>query len=342
VDNWISANGPDSDIIISSRIRLARNLDNVPFPTMMDDKQAEKVVDDVGKAILDSHSVLAGHFKLVRIKDVQQLDRQMLVEEYLSSPDLVKNDKSGALLINDDNTVSIMINEEDHVRIQCLAPGLQLREAWELADKVDDLLEENLSYAYDEQLGYLTTCPTNVGTGMRASLMMHLPALAMTNNIREVLHAVGRVGITVRGIYGEGSEVKGDIYQISNQISLGQSEDDIINNIIAVARQIIDKERKARQVLMDNGRLQLEDRIYRSLGIFTNARMLNTEEALELISNLRLGVSLGILKDMDLKLLNQLLFMIQPAHVQKHKGRELQPLERDIIRAELIHERIRR
>jgi len=342
MENWISANGPDSDIIISSRIRLARNLDDVPFPTVMNDEQAERAIKEVSRAILESHSSVAEHFKLIRIKDIQELDREVLVEEYLSSPDLARNEKNGALLINDDNTVSIMINEEDHVRIQCFAPGLQLTDAWKLADKIDDLLEENLSYAFDEQLGYLTTCPTNVGTGMRASLMMHLPALAMTNNIRDVLHTVSRVGLTVRGIYGEGSEVKGDIYQISNQVSLGQTEDDIISNLIAVTKQIIEKERKARQALMENNKLQLEDRVYRSFGVFTNARMLDTQEALELISNLRLGVALGILKNIDLKLLNQLLFMVQPAHVQKHKGKELQPLERDVSRAELIHQKIGR
>lgn len=342
MNNWVSAKGPDSDIIISSRIRLARNLDNVPFSTMMDDRQAEKVIEDVGKALLGGHSALADQFELLRLKDLSELDRQVLVEEYLASPDLIRNVNRGALLINKDHTVSIMINEEDHVRIQCLAPGLQLQETWELADKVDDLLEENLSYAYDEQLGYITACPTNVGTGMRASLMMHLPALAATNNIRDVLQAVGRVGMTVRGIYGEGSEARGDIYQISNQVSLGQTEDDIINNLTAVGRQLLGKERKARELLLSSGRLQLEDRIYRALGVFSNARMLSSQEAMELISNLRLGVSLGILKDMDLALLNQLMFMIQPAHVQKLKGRELQPAERDIIRAELIRDEIRR
>lgn len=335
---WIQGNGPHNDIIISSRIRLARNLDGIPFPAGLDDERAKAVIKMVANSL--SKEELPLNFKNYVMRELPPLERQFLVERHMISPGLSKNISSGAAIISSDGIVSIMVNEEDHIRIQTILPGLQIKKAWELASKIDDVLEKSLDYSYDENWGYLTSCPTNVGTGMRASVMVHLPALNITGNINKILQAVTHIGLTIRGLYGEGTEIVGNIFQISNQITLGRSEEEIADNLTAVTSQIIDKEKEARKLLLDNNRIQIEDRIWRSLGIMKNARMLSSQECMKLLSDIRLGVDVGIIENIPLQLLNEIMIETQVASIQKISGRELNEAERDIIRAELVRNKL--
>lgn len=341
MSNWITSKGPDSDIVLSSRVRLARNIKGYHFPHIMSGDEARKVIDLCRSSIIESNTVLARDFHMVKMAEISPLQRMAMVEEHLISPVLLDNHEKSAALINEDSTVSIMINEEDHIRLQVIYPGLQLNEAYEYASKIDDVIEENVEYAFDQRMGYLTVCPTNIGTGIRASVMVHLPALTITGNINGVLNAVTQVGLTIRGIYGEGSNVQGNIYQISNQITLGLSEEEIISNLTAVTRQIIDNEKMARNKLMQTNRMQIEDSVWRSLGILRNARILSSSECLNLISNVRLGAEVGILDGIDTKLLNELMINIQPATLVMREGREMDSELRDIKRAEYVRERLK-
>jgi protein arginine kinase len=338
--NWINSKGPESDIVLSRRIRLARNIKGYRFPNIAGAEEAKKIITECSRSILNSNTVLEKDFRLIELAQLTAVERLSMVEEHLVSPGLVENYEKAAVLINEDSTVSIMINEEDHIRLQVIYPGLQLREAYEYADKIDDVMEENIDYAYNQKMGYLTACPTNMGTGIRASVMMHLPALSMTGNINSVLNAVTQVGLTIRGIYGEGSNVQGNIYQISNQVTLGLSEDEIISNLLAVTRQIIDKEKQARERLKESHMTQLEDNAWRSLGILKNARIMSGSECLNLISNVRLGVELGILKGVDTLILNELMINTQPATLVKREGKELSTELRDIKRAQYVREKL--
>lgn len=341
MSNWITSKGPDSDIVLSSRVRLARNIKGYHFPHIMSGDEARKVIDLCRSSIIESNTVLARDFHMVKMAEISPLQRMAMVEEHLISPVLLDNYEKSAVLINEDSTVSIMINEEDHIRLQVIYPGLQLNEAYEYASKIDDVIEENVEYAFDQRMGYLTVCPTNIGTGIRASVMVHLPALTITGNINGVLNAVTQVGLTIRGIYGEGSNVQGNIYQISNQITLGLSEEEIISNLTAVTRQIIDNEKMARNKLMQTNRMQIEDSVWRSLGILRNARILSSSECLNLISNVRLGAEVGILDGIDTKLLNELMINTQPATLVMREGREMDSELRDIKRAEYVRERLK-
>lgn len=325
----------DNDVVLSSRIRLARNIKDMPFPSIMNDEEAHKVIESVRKAIFNSNTILSTQFNEYDMRKLTPLERQSLVERHLISPDLSQNTKNGYALIKNDNTVSIMINEEDHLRIQCILDGLRLNETWDIADKIDDLIEENVDYAYNERIGYLTSCPTNVGTGIRASLMVHLPALTITGLLGSILNSVTKIGIAVRGIYGEGTQALGDIYQISNQITLGQSEKEIIENIEGVVRQIIANERKARSDLYDKRKIQIEDRVGRAYGLLSNAKVLSTKEFMRLMSDVRLGAVLGIL-NIDVRKIDELTTHIQPGNLQKILGAQLEPYDRDIKRAEYV------
>jgi protein arginine kinase len=233
-----------------------------------------------------------------------------------------------------------MINEEDHIRIQAILPGFQIKNAWDMANEVDDKIESNVEYAFDEKWGYLTCCPTNVGTGLRASIMIHLPALSITGNINKILHTVTQIGMTIRGLYGEGTEFVGNIFQISNQITLGRSEEELIDNLTAVTTQIIDKEREARNMLLSSNKIQLEDKIWRSLGIMKSARLMKSQECIKLLSDIRLGIDMHIIESMPIGLLNEIMIETQPASLQKYAGSELGQLERDVLRAEIVRKKI--
>ncbi|AOY75139.1 protein arginine kinase [Clostridium formicaceticum] len=338
MEEWLKKAGPEADIVISSRVRIARNVEGIPFPHNITDDKAQEIVDKVYHGMIEGNSSLRDKFQLISMKGISEIERLNYVEKHLISPDLTKNVTIGNMLLNSEETISIMIHEEDHIRIQCLLPGLQLENAWNTADKIDDLLEEKIDYAFDEELGYLTTCPTNLGTGMRASVMMHLPALGLTRYIQGVLRAAGQIGLDVRGIYGEGTEFLGNLYQISNQVTLGVTEKEIVGNLHDVTLQIIEKERIARQSLLTTKKIELEDKVFRSFGILKNARKITAHEAMQLISDVKLGVDLRLIQEVQLEKLNGLITMIQPGYLQKHFNRILGVDERDVKRAELIRE----
>lgn len=335
---WINSNGPEGDIIFSSRVRLARNLKDTPFPHMLSDDGAKKVIELVGAA-LRANPVLSKDMQIYLMSQLTEEQKETLVEMHLISPDLAKS-KNGAVIINEDQTISIMINEEDHIRIQTVFPGFQLHKAYDLASKVDDALEEKLDYAFDEKIGYLTACPTNVGTGIRASVMMYLPVLTMMEQTNKIFSTISQLGLVVRGLYGEGTQIRGNLYQISNQITLGKSEEDIIQNVEVVARQIITNERNLQQSLSGEARLRLEDKILRSYGILCNAKLISFREAMDFISDVRLGVHLGIIKNLKPEDLNSLFLIIGPAYIQEVSKENLSPIDRDLNRAKLIKQKI--
>lgn len=338
---WMDGQGAESDIVISSRIRVARNLKNMPFPHLLSQEQSEQVIYTVKEAIEKRlGKEKTGALELILMNALTPIERQILVEKHLISPDLLENYQKKAVALRDDEVISIMINEEDHLRSQCLLPGLQLKEAWELIELLDDELEETLDYAFDERLGYLTACPTNVGTGMRASVMLHLPGLVLVKQIKSVLSTVAKLGLTVRGLYGEGTEAAGNLFQVSNQVTLGQTEDDLITNLLSVARQLISQERSSRAALRKENRERLEDRIGRAYGLLKHSRIMSSEEAMQLLSDLRLGIDVGFIKNIPPNLINELIVLTRPAFLIKALGRDLNPFERDVYRAQLIRKRI--
>ncbi|WP_425448455.1 protein arginine kinase [Dethiothermospora halolimnae] len=337
---WLEGNGTDSDIVVSSRIRLARNLEDIKFSPMMSQKEADKVTDMIKDSVLESNTILSKDFQFFGVENISPLDRKILVEKHIISPALLKRPEYSGFLLRDDEKVSIMINEEDHVRMQVIFPGFELNKAWDLADKIDDVLEENLKYAFDEQFGYITSCPTNVGTGLRASVMLHLPALVMTRYINKVLQAVSQMGLTVRGLYGEGTDVMGNLFQISNQTTIGETEDEIIEKLKRIVSQIVNGERESRDRLLSNKKIEIEDKVFRSYGVLTNSRILSSKESMKLLSNVKMGVDMGIIKDIDPNSLNKLMIITQPANIQKYAGESLNGQDRDIKRAELIRDKI--
>lgn len=336
--SWMDGKGPESDIVITSRVRLARNLAMVPFPHMLkDEQQARQVIEQLKQSL----PKLPG-YDMTRLDQLSELDRQVLVEKHLISPEFAREASPfKATITNDIGSVAIMVNEEDHLRIQCMLPGLQLGQAYGLADEVDNALESVLDYAFDEDRGYLTACPTNVGTGMRASVMLHLPAIAMTNQQGQVFGSVPQLGLTVRGLYGENTEFLGNFYQLSNQVTLGLSEEDIINNLWTVTMHVVEQERGIREKLRQDMPYQLEDKVWRSYGLVTHARVLSSQEALALLSDVRMGVDMGILPSIPRHILNELIVAIRPAHLQRSSGREMEPLERDVARAEIIKKKLK-
>lgn len=338
LSDWMRGEAAESEIVISSRIRIARNLEHLTFPLLADEAGAQKVFGMLTEALEHEDVGRFGPFHTLRMSQLEELDKKVLVEKRLISPSLAAEARHGASLINEDESVSIMINEEDHLRIQCLYPGFQVLEAWEKATAIDDAFEAHVDYAFDDKRGFLTSCPTNVGTGLRASVMVHLPALAMTQQLGRILSAVNQVGLTVRGIYGEGSEAVGNLFQISNQITLGQSEGEIIDNLHGVAAQIIDHERNARSRLLADSALRITDRVMRSFGILSYAAVMELKESAQRLSDVRLGVDLGILKGPSISVLNELNIKTQPGFLQKSFGDELSTGELDMYRAKMLRE----
>lgn len=339
LSDWMRGSGPDSDVVISSRVRVARNLRHQSFPMLATSQQAAEVMNRLTEVSLSGKLDAYGRFDTIPLSELSELDKRVLVEKHLISPNLANESRAGAVILSENEAVSIMINEEDHLRIQCLYPGFQIREAWTLASGIDDIFEESADYAFDEKRGYLTTCPTNVGTGIRASVMMHLPALVLTQQINRILSAVTQVGLAVRGLYGEGSEALGNLFQISNQVTLGQSEDEIIENLHGVAKQIIEHERAARKRLLEESRIRIEDRVRRSYGILSHAAIMDSKEAAQRLSDVRLGADLGLLENITPQVLNELLVMTQPGFLQQAFNEKMSPEQRDFRRAELIRNR---
>jgi protein arginine kinase len=333
---WVREEGPAGDVVLSTRVRLARNLRGEAFPPRLGPEAAERVVGRVEEAVRS----LGRRYAFHRLAQLGPLDRQVLVEKHLISPQHARQ-ASGALALRDDEALSVMVLEEDHLRIQCLQAALQCEKAWTLADELDDALEKSLDYAFSPEWGYLVTSPTNLGTGMRASVMVHLPGLVLSNQAAQLFAALSKVGVVVRGLYGEGTAAAGNIFQVSNQTSLGQSEEDIVKNLEAVARQVVDRERSARERVHREMRDRVEDRVARAYGILTNARLISSAEALALMSDLRLGIDLGVIGHLDRKVFDELIVMTRPGFLQKLSGGAARPAERDVRRAALIRQRIR-
>jgi protein arginine kinase len=335
---WLRGMGPHSDVVISSRIRLARNLNKVVFSQRANKKQSEQTLKTIEAAICKVN--LLKRSIIFHLNDIDNIDKQFLVERHLMSLEFAKATNSKAVVIDDQEIVAIMINEEDHLRIQVMQSGFNLFEAFNIINQIDNALARYLPYAFSPEWGFLTACPTNTGTGMRGSVMLHLPALVMNRQINRVLSAVAKLSFTTRGLYGEGTQAAGNFFQISNQVSLGHSEEEILQNLNGLIRQLIEQEHQAREVIMARSRSLLEDRIWRSFGILKSAHIISSQETIELLSMVRIGIDLGIIKDIDRGTVNELFILIQPAHLQKIEGRKLTSQERDLKRAELLRQKI--
>ena len=335
---WLRGTGPNSDIVISSRIRLARNLDKLSFSHWADEKGQGEVLTKVESAISESNYLKGSLF--LKMREMSNIDKQFLVERHLISREHATGSDHKGVMISDKEIVSIMINEEDHLRIQVVQSGFNLAEARLLTDRIESELESHLNFAFSSNWGYLTACPTNVGTGMRASVMLHLPALVMTNQISKVLQAIAKLSLTTRGLFGEGTEAKGNFFQISNQISLGRLEIEIIDNIERVIKQVMEYEQSARNNLLTHNKDLIEDRVGRAYGILKGVRIISSNETIDLLSSVRLGVDIGLLKDIDRGMVNELFILTQPAHLQKIEGKALTADKRDVKRAELIRKKL--
>ena len=322
-----------SDVVISTRIRFARNLKEYPFPCRLSEDKKRKVASIIKEAVLEGHSAISDRFKYIQMSELTQEEAVSLVERHLVSPEFISGRQGRGLLLLNDESVSIMINEEDHVRIQVISRGMKLNETYELADKIDTLLDERLDFAFDEKLGYLTQCPTNIGTGMRASLMLHLPALQESGAMGKIAASLSKLGIVIRGLYGENTDPSGAIYQLSNQVTLGITEQEAIKNLHDIAMQLVAQERNTREQLSEN--INMLDSIYRSYGILSYAKLISNSECMKLLSNVRFGVEMGCF-EIDFDTLDRLFIEIQPATLMKNIGKKLTPAERDHIRAELV------
>lgn len=336
---WLRGQGPMSDVVISSRIRLARNLAGWPFLTRANEQQRQEITELVRGAIVKAS---AGHPLLyLDVNGITPLDRQLLVERHLISRQLAEGDGSRGLALSPEETEAVMVNEEDHLRVQAIRSGLQLDECWKRISELDDLLARELEFAFDARLGYLTACPTNLGTGLRVSVMLHLPALRITEELTKVFRAAKELHLAIRGLFGEGTEATGDFFQVSNQTTLGRSEDEIVHQFAReVIPQIVDYEHRARMALADQRGIALDDKVYRALGVLQSARAISTEETLFLLSHVRLGINMKRIRNLPIQTVNELFLLTQPAHLQKLQGRVLDDEARRIARANYIRSRL--
>ena len=342
VPQWMEQSGPEGDIVLSSRIRLARNLNGAPFPGQADGVQLRRIDDRIAVSVEDLIRADGNHrYQRLNMDKLTEQERRILVEKHLTSLKHVQDPVSRSLIIRDDTAVSIMVNEEDHFRIQSLTAGLNLKSAWQMADETDDLLESRLGFAFTEDLGYLTSCPTNLGTGLRASVMMHLPGLVLLGQMHRIIEVSTQLGMAVRGFYGEGTEAYGNVFQVSNQQTLGFNETEIVNNVLGLAKQVVEQERSARRMLMSDSGEELADRVWRAYGILRYARSISGQEALGLLSTVRLGIDMGIIGDLspgiftDLILATRSCIVDRMAHTEK-----MEKAERKRLRAQLIRERL--
>ena len=333
-EKWYRQNGAEGDVVISTRVRLARNLTGVPFPASMNPEQKQSVVEAVCAALQPVEET----FQLADMGKLSPRDALSLVERHLISPEFARSGAGSALLLTEDEGTALMVNEEDHLRLQVMRPGLDLDGAYEQADRLDTVLDETLHFAFDQRLGYLTQCPTNLGTGMRASLMLHLPALQERGAIQQLAVTVSKLGLTIRGMYGEGTKPQGAIYQLSNQVTLGISEREAIDNLKGIAAQIIREERAGRAQWKQN--THFEDMVWRSLGLLRTARLLTGDEFMALMSNLRVGVAMGVIPGIPLETAGALINDVQPATLMAAAGRDMEPAERDALRARIVRERL--
>ena len=336
VGKWLAATGPEADVVLSTRVRLARNLADMPFTHRAEPRDHVRTIEAVRWALTDAGYLENGKF--LENEQLAEPQGQYLIERHLASPDFVASKAKRGLYVGSDEATSLMVNEEDHLRFQVLASGLDFPEAFTAAAALDEKLESQLQYAFSSEFGFLTACPTNLGTGMRASVLVHLPALVITREIEKVLRGAIHIGLAVRGLYGEGTETKGNFFQISNQKTVGQTEWEIIETISDISRQVILYERKAREYLMKKLRVEVEDKVFRSLGLLRGARVLSSDEAINLIASLRLGVALGIVNEINLEQVTRLLILVRPANLQVMLGENLSAAERDERRATFVRE----
>ena len=337
---WLRGGGPESDIVISSRVRLARNLERFPFLTRATEAQRTEIHEAIRSAL--DHKGLAenGHCYVDLALDATDLTSRFLLERHLISRELANGSGGRGVLFDRSETLSVMVNEEDHLRLQAIRAGFQVDEAYAEVRAIDERLDRELHFAFSEEFGYLTACPTNVGTGMRASVMFHLPALVFTKQIDKVFAGVTKINLAVRGFYGEGTQASGDFFQISNQITLGVSEEEVLTVLNRIVPKIVTYEREVRDHLLDKDRLRLEDKVWRAYGTLQVARSISSEETMDLLSSVRLGVNLGLLRDVDIATVNELFILTQPAHLQKLERRTLEPTERDAMRADFIRKHL--
>jgi protein arginine kinase len=336
--DWMKGSGAHSDIVMTSRVRLARNLRGFPFPGWSQERQRVDMMRQVQPKVVSLPMMQDGYTE--DYSSVGKIQKQVLVERHLISREHAARSNGCAVVINKDQQLSIMINEEDHFRMQGIRPGMNLRLAYDSVNAVDSALAESLQYAFDSQLGYLTACPTNLGTGMRASVMLHLPGIVLLEEAAQVMKAVGKIGLAVRGLYGEGTEALGHLFQISNQHTLGEREEDILHQIERVIQGVVRAERNARLRLLEDRSVMLKDQVGRAFATLRYAHVLNSKEALNFLSLVRLGADLDLIPDCDRGILDLLLLEIQPAHLQLRAQRELSPEERDEMRAEITRQRL--
>ncbi len=338
---WLKGSGPESDIVMSSRIRLARNLADYPFIRRCTDIDRATIESTVRERL--SADDRLKELMFINVASLENLDRQFLVERQLISREHAEADGARAVAIDKNEGMSLMVNEEDHLRLQVMKSGLDLHGAWAEINRIDDVIEEHVTYAFHKQLGYLTACPTNVGTGVRVSVLVHLPALVITKHIDKVFRSLQRINLAVRGLYGEGSQAMGDFYQVSNQITLGKCEEELIKQVGDVVPVLIEYERKAREYLISGeNQHDLFDQVSRAYGTLQNAQQISSEETLYLLSQVRMGINLGLIGDLEIPVLNKLLIHTQPAHLQKLRNTELNTSERNIERANYLHQHLKR
>ena len=328
-----------SNEVMLTRIRLARNLRKYPFPSRLSQSGKNEVCKVIIDAVKNCNSPLINELEILYLKDLSEAQKIALVEQHLASPEFISDTAGRAIILSKDRTMSVMINEEDHIRLQILKKGFDLEGAYDIADKLDTLLDENLDFAFDEKLGYLTQCPTNLGTGMRASVMLHLPALQSNRAIGRIAGNLSKLGLTIRGTYGEGTEPKGAMYQLSNQVTLGISEKAAIENLKNITQQLVSQELQAQKRMSES--LETQDKICRSLGILRTAKLISCKEALELLSNVRFGINSGIIEGVDLETVDALFGEIQPATMIVNKNEKISPTQRDRLRAEILNDRLK-
>jgi protein arginine kinase len=334
---WIEDATNEDYIVVSSRVRIARNIAEHPFPSKMNVDEGKEIRDLVNNEFKNDKKM-----RIYYPESISAVEQENLVEKHMISPQFINdNNLVKGLLINEKGSLSIMVNEEDHLRIQSILPGLNLLKCYDEVSAVDSYLEKKFNYAYDTQFGYLTSCPTNIGTGIRASVMLHLPGLVKTRNISKSLNAIAKLGLVARGIYGEGSEAMGNMFQISNQITLGRSEEEIIQNLNNIVNRLVDQERNAREYLYKEFMVNFEDNVGRALGVLKNCRKIDSNEAMQLLSEVRVGSEMNVVVNLDAAMLNKLIHDIQPAALQIEMDSDLSSSERDIARANILRKRLK-
>lgn len=336
---WYEEQGCNDDIVISSRVRLARNLSNYPFSKKISEEEAKCLVSEVG-GCLQSYKDEDGKYFVCSLSSLNEMERLAMVERHLISSELANKKQETGLVMSENESTAIMINEEDHLRIQSLIGGMNLEKAYKKANAIDDYVCEELGFAFDEKYGYLTSCPTNVGTGLRASYMVFLPALGGANKINRLSDEVAKYGVSLRGIYGEGTNGLGYIYQLSNQKTLGSSESDIMNNLTGIATQVVKQERKRREYLLNNNYDELEDQVYRSYGVLKYTKQINSKDAMTLLAQLKFGMDTKIISFKDSFNIYQMMMAMQPYSIQYLQGRYVGSKVRDKLRAEYLNKNL--